>query len=1196
MSSAAINKLVLWNACSIRDTVKREMLSDYLERTTPLAMVITETHIKNDDKIRLPTDRAMYHEFLLNHNSRSSGVALIIHKSMNARKLTKHSHLSKAGKSAIAILAIELTTTQLDSNQKPVTPPFVIAAVYIKPSADSAEQNTLISHVNNLINYCTANKQQLIVTGDFNVHDTELGATRESARTNAAANSKLAECLLTAGLHCANKTYDSGPTHTRGGTLDLVLTSHPDMITSLVVQHDELTNLSDHSVLCAETRFAPPPLPTPSAPKWKLKAADWALYRQYSDELGTLASRTSDWNLNALLDRWKSDRVDRRGAAQLTANRLASELTERINKTAHATIGKSSTSRPKRDSLPPEIRSLIAERRAAQKRHASVRSHPELLTPLIRKMKYLRTRIKEEILSSRRKRFAEKCDRIEEFDGIKMSRKVNYSAFDKTIAKPNVSPNQIKNSDGVYPNSVQQSVTNFARSQSKLVHATPDGDYQSKYDSVCDTNVREVMFKAVRMDHSPESDPTTLQRVNSNQNNSRKTAPKPIHRPLDLISNAETDAVLSAVSTNTAAGDDEVHNLMLKNAGTGLRANINTIINYCHRTGTVPILWKRVKTIALYKSGDVSDPNNYRTISLNSTLLKVMECAVLRRLQLDIPDSTFSDTQFGFRPKRSTADALHYVIDRIKKSFGNKLTTTGRDRFLPVVFLDISKAFDKVRPSHVLNALIRKGANPISTRWVKAYLENRSFYVASAGVASDPMPAENGTPQGAILSPFLFLTFIDEISKICSEFGVTAAMFADDVCLLPNANGPAAHTQLQNALTALTRWAKETHTTFNVKPSKSSAMLFTKQRGAPAPKPQKLFLCERELSYESTYKYLGLTLDCSLSMAAHRKVAIKNAQLTGHQITRIIHRSRTYTVHTVATIVRTVLIPRCMYASQFWEQTDDSLSKLRSAIVYPLKRALGLPRNSHTLSVLCECNVMTVDRYPKLFAINFIRRAIAHPHANPTTKSVAAAITRVILNERSGATKSRNSTALPSNVMTTLAPYTDLSADTASMLRMDQLAELNDAHWGSSLRLVLPSNQTLGRKEHPYSASTGDAQRRAAFRFDTVSPWRQYKMQKRPDARCDHCNFAPARAMHLLSCPGIARRVRLHGRWLKPMKRKIANTCVTRNRPSSASIAQAIANGRHPALSKPENAALRAASQRYLKAILAIVRPPKPDD
>jgi len=1193
MNSTPSNQMILWNANGLRQSDKRTALTELLSRVNPFAVALTETKFDHHTIPSITGNSQVYHEFSTTHTNQSAGVSLVVHRAMDARRLHRLSSTEKDtnSNSALTVLTVELSTPHAQAGQTGHA--LVIAVVYIKPDATKEQQSRLAKFITKISKYADQKKARLLLAGDFNTHSVALGSSHAAASTR---NQLVADALIAPSIHCANAAFKSGPTHKDGGTLDLVLSLSPELITGLRVCHDELTRLSDHAVLCATTNFTPPPLLSTQRPKWKLRDADWPAYTVASHAMANEARNAEEWDYQRLIITWSENRRTNRTHAQITANRLAKGVTDQINASAAKSIDRGLVPQSGRDRpLTTEVRALIQQRRREQRRHAKVRHNTAKAAPIEEKMAHLRTAIRSAQSAEWRTRFAQKCDAIMESDGIHAGR-VNYTQFDRTIGRSNVRPTQIADEKGNHPKSVPDSLNNFARYQSTIYANPPVGrDYQSKRDRRCDRNTLASEQAAEEWDKIYRNfipEPGKLDRSGwfSDPMSGKSVLRYPAG--LEPFPQSEINTILDMVSKNTAPGDDGIHNRMLSNAGVALRTNIATLVNFCHRTGVVPQQWKTVKTIALYKSGPAHDPSNYRTISLNPTLLKVLECAVMRRLQTNTPDSAFADTQFGFRPKRATSDALHFVLTRIRRSFTDG---SARDQFLPTVFLDISKAFDRVRPSHVINALIERGANPISIRWLQSYLAGRSFYVSEAGIDSNPYPAVNGTPQGAILSPFLFLNFIDEVTSICADHGVTAVLFADDICLLPNENGYGAFRQLQKALDALTEWAHETHTTFNVKPSKSSAVLFTRLKKDAAPREQQLRLAGGVLTYEQTYKYLGVQLDARLDWKTQAKAAVTKATGTGFQISRIIHRSRSFSVHCIASLIRTILIPRCLYASQFWCPIKSTLAKLNSQIVKPLKRALGLPFSSHSLSVLVECNVLTAGRYVEMFAANFVRRAQLHPDSNPSTKAVATNISRTLADEKRGAARhsSKHDIVLPRSVMTTIAPLIDNSITPKEYYHKLQLIELQNAHWGSSMRLSLPSYFQLGKQSHLFAESIAAAQKRAKFRFDTISAWREWKTGKRGTPKCKWCRFQCARAIHFLRCPGLRATHRRHSRTLAPIRRMIAAvpnvTPCRRHLQLNQSVTQSIMAGYHPLLQPSENKLLLAASQLFIASLIRTV-------
>ena len=78
----------------------------------------------------------------------------------------------------------------------------------------------------------------------------------------------------------------------------------------------------------------------------------------------------------------------------------------------------------------------------------------------------------------------------------------------------------------------------------------------------------------------------------------------------------------------------------------------------------------------------------------------------------------FYDLQFGFRKNYSTSDAITFMIDKISKAFDKKEMTL-------VIFLDLSKAFDSINHSILLQKLSHFGIKGSALDWFKSYLDNR---------------------------------------------------------------------------------------------------------------------------------------------------------------------------------------------------------------------------------------------------------------------------------------------------------------------------------------------------------------------------------------------------------------------------------------------------------------------------------------
>ena len=75
------------------------------------------------------------------------------------------------------------------------------------------------------------------------------------------------------------------------------------------------------------------------------------------------------------------------------------------------------------------------------------------------------------------------------------------------------------------------------------------------------------------------------------------------------------------------------------------------IINVCLIQSDIPDSWKHSKVHSLFKSGNLSDPANFRLISLGPVIMKVVERIVHKQLYAYLSHNhLLTSSQHGFRP------------------------------------------------------------------------------------------------------------------------------------------------------------------------------------------------------------------------------------------------------------------------------------------------------------------------------------------------------------------------------------------------------------------------------------------------------------------------------------------------------------------------------------------------------------------
>jgi hypothetical protein len=167
--------------------------------------------------------------------------------------------------------------------------------------------------------------------------------------------------------------------------------------------------------------------------------------------------------------------------------------------------------------------------------------------------------------------------------------------------------------------------------------------------------------------------------------------------------------------------------------------------------GIFPELFKTVRVVPIFKSGDKTSCDNYRPISLFKSLSKILEKIVQISLvnHLEINKLLYKH-QYGFLRARSTEQNLIQVVNMVSQALNDGDLAIG-------VFLDLRKAFDVCNHGILLNKLKKYGIIDKAYDWFASYLTNRKQVVDISGHVSTPRSLDILLYREAYLDLYYFL-------------------------------------------------------------------------------------------------------------------------------------------------------------------------------------------------------------------------------------------------------------------------------------------------------------------------------------------------------------------------------------------------------------------------------------------------------
>lgn len=397
---------------------------------------------------------------------------------------------------------------------------------------------------------------------------------------------------------------------------------------------------------------------------------------------------------------------------------------------------------------------------------------------------------------------------------------------------------------------------------------------------------------------------------------------------------AETDAettlaemltTLKQIKNNKAESIDnipqELYKLILKDprGKTPMTKQILKAINEVYRTGDIPLEWNDSFIVAIFKSGNAADPDNYRGITIINTLQKILCKILVNRINnLNITKKFITKAQSGFTRKEECVAQATTLIEMLERRKIEEKTTF-------VLFLDFKKAYDLVPHALMLKKLNKMGYGETFINFIKQLYQKSRVCVKIQNKTSEYFAYKNGLRQDCPLSPILFNIYINDFLDNLSKTKIPGLVdkvgglhFSDDTVVFVKSK-----TQLEQNIKHMEKWCKTWHMEINV--TKSALMRI---ESTPIQETTKVKLFDEIVPEKSEYKYLGIMINDQLDyakMAETRFEKIKKvcnlwkATLANHKVP----------LKAKSMIIKGIISPSITYRCEIFGMNSQRLKNLK---------------------------------------------------------------------------------------------------------------------------------------------------------------------------------------------------------------------------------------------------------------------------
>ena len=425
--------------------------------------------------------------------------------------------------------------------------------------------------------------------------------------------------------------------------------------------------------------------------------------------------------------------------------------------------------------------------------------------------------------------------------------------------------------------------------------------------------------------------------------------------------------LIDRIKIDVAVGIDEIPARLLKDSKYTIAETLMKLVNISFNKCIFPNCMKSANIKPIHKKEDPEEPSNYRPLSILPIVSKIFERAATDQIVTYLEQNNLlNETQHAYQKCHSTQTCLSEILNYIYRE-------RDKGNLVGIASLDLSKAFDSICHTHLIQKLQKLGLGKLSLDWCKSYLQGRTQRTKFKNYTSTVEEVTSGVPQGSILGPIFFICFINDMPQDFKNCKLVS--YADDTQILVSAkNSQQIKSMLEYLIHEAQKWYKRNSLLNNA--SKTEVMLIGRRKN----KEQfEINVTEegihKKIKLKKAVKVLGVYLDEELNWNRQVNEVNKKAKYS----VRNLHRVNQLLPHKSKILLYNSLVASHFnYADTVWgglnAKNKNKLQRTQNAAV---KSILGMHKKDSSVQALKAVKLLPLEQKRKVHEAVYIYKGIS---------------------------------------------------------------------------------------------------------------------------------------------------------------------------------------------------------------------------